>query len=351
MKLEFPAGREPRVPIWAAPMAGGPTTVDLVSAVGEAGGLGFIAGGGLGIEAFEETLHKVAAATPGPWGVNLFLPGSPTADPDAVTEYRRRLKPWSDRFGVPLGEPVWNDDLIEEKMDALASHRPAVVSFTFGDPGADRVTQARGATGALILATATTPEEVAGSAASGVDGIVLQGAEAGGHRGVWNDDVAYPGGGRLIPAFDLLDQARAETELPLVAAGGLMNGVHIRRALRAGAAATQLGTAFLCAPEAGTPEIHRRALLEKLYVGTTVTRSFTGRPARGLSNSLAIAFPDAPSAYPEIHNMTRPIRKAAVEAGEPDAFHLWAGRGWREVTEEPAGTLMARLSAEAGLSD
>jgi len=330
-------------------MAGGPSTPDLVRAVGEAGGLGFVAGGGLTVEAFDEALHSASAA-PEPWGVNLFLPGEPSDDRAALDEYRRRLKPWSDHFEVELGEPSWNDDLIDEKLAALESHRPAVVSFTFGDPGADRVGRAREATGALIVSTVTTPEEAAMAGESGADAIVLQGAEAGGHRGVWADDPAYPGGGRLVPLADLIERARTETPLPMIAAGGLMNGVHIRRALRAGAAAAQLGTAFLCTPEAGTAEIHRRALREKLYVGTTVTRSFTGRPARGLSNPLAIAFPDAPSAYPEIHNMTRPVRLAAAEAGEPDAFHLWAGRGWREVTDEPAGKLVGRLAAEAGLS-
>lgn len=350
MKLEFPTGREPRLPIWAAPMAGGPTTPELVAAVAEAGGLGFVAAGGLSTAAFEETLDTVSTSITGPWGVNLFLPGKPSPDPESIAEYGQRLKPWSDRFGVTLGDPSWNDDLIEEKIEALSSHRPAVVSFTFGDPGRDRVSRVREATGALILTTATTPEEAALAGEAGVDGIVLQGAEAGGHRGVWNDDPTFPGGGRLIPLFALLEQSLSETSLPLVAAGGLMNGVHVRRALRAGAAAVQLGTAFLCTPEAGTPEIHRRALREKLYVGTTVTRGFTGRPARGLANSLAIAFPDAPSAYPEIHNMTRPIRLAAVEADEPDAFHLWAGRGWREVTDEPAAKLVGRLAAEAGLS-
>lgn len=347
MSLAFPAGREPRLPIWAAPMAGGPSTPALVTAVGEAGGLGFVPAGGVAIAAFEEALD--AADRGGvPWGVNLFLPGSPRED-GAVDEYRRRLEPWARRYGVPLGDPVWTDDAIGDKIELLAGREPAVVSFTFGDPGAEVVERVRELTGALVLTTVTTPAEAAAAGASGVDGLVVQGAEAGGHRGAWIDDEAFPGGGDLVPLFDLLGQVRAETGLPLVAAGGLMNGVHVRRALSAGAIAAQLGTAFLCVPEAGTKEVHRRALLEKLFVGTTVTRSFSGRPARGLSNPLAVAYPDAPSAYPEIHNMTLPVRAAAAEAGDAESYHLWAGRGWREVTEEPTARLMARISAEAGL--
>ena len=347
MSLEFSSGREPRLPIWAAPMAGGPTTPELVTAVGEAGGLGFVPAGGVPVDRFEKDLAAAAGAGV-PWGVNLFLPGSPRED-GAINEYRRRLEPWARRFEVPLGEPVWTDDAIDDKVELLAGLEPAAVSFTFGDPGPDLVERVREHTGALVLTTVTTPAEAAAAGESGTDGLIVQGAEAGGHRGVWTDDEDFPGGGDLIPLFDLLERARAETGLPLVAAGGLMNGVHVRRALRAGAAAAQLGTAFLCTPEAGTKDVHRRALLEKLYVGTTVTRSFSGRPARGLSNPLAVAYPDAPSAYPEIHNMTLPVRAAAAAAGDPESYHLWAGRGWREVTEEPAGRLIARLSAEAGL--
>jgi nitronate monooxygenase len=347
--VPFPPGRAPRLPLWAAPMAGGASTTSLVAAVGAAGGLGFVPAGYLSPDAFAARLAEVEAATDAPWGANLFLPGPPAADPAAVAGHAAALRPVAERLGVALGEPAWDDDALDAKVDVLARHRPAVVSLVFGVPDPALVGRLREATGAAILGTATTPAEAATLAATGVDGIVLQGAEAGGHRGVLVDDPALPGGGELVPLLDLVSRTRRETPLPLVAAGGLMTGAAIRAVLDAGASAAQLGTAFLATPEAGTSPTHRRALLDGPFDGTTVTRAFTGRPARGLANALARGFPGAPSAYPEVHHLTRPLRAAAAQAGDANALHLWAGEGWRAVTEEPAGELVARLAREAAL--
>lgn len=348
--LPFAPGRAPRLPIWAAPLAGGPSTPALVAAVGEAGGLGMVPGGYLTPDAFADALRAVERATTAPYGVNLFLPGPPTADPDGVAAHVRALQPWAARYGVALGEPRWEDDAIEEKLARLADHRPAAISFTFGLPDPGTVTRLREVTGALLVATVTTPDEAVAATACGVDALLLQGAEAGGHRGVLVDDRAHPGGGELIGIDDLLARTRPRTPLPLLAAGGLMSGADVRRVLDAGAAGAALGTAFLCTPEAGTSPAHRRALLDRRYAQTTITRGFTGRPARGLANPLALAFPDAPSGYPEIHHVTRPLRAAAAAAGDPDAVHLWAGTNWAAVTQEPAGELVARLAREAGLT-
>ena len=347
--LPFAPGRAPRLPIWAAPMAGGPSSTALIAAVGGAGGLGLVPGGYLSPEAFAERLDAVEAATNAPWGANLFLPGPPTTDPAGVAAHAAALEPLAAAHGVGLGEPRWEDDALDAKVEVLLGRRPAVVTFTFACPDPGLVGRLREATGAVVVATATTPEEAAEATAAGVDGLALQGAEAGGHRGAFVDDHAFPGGGELVPLLDLVARTREVTPLPLIAAGGLMHGRDVRRALDAGASGVALGTAFLCTPEAGTSETHRRALLERRYAGTTVTRAFTGRPARGLANPLALAHPDAPSAYPEVHHLTRPLRAAAASQGDPDAVHLWAGEGWRDVTEEPAGALVARLAADAGL--
>lgn len=347
--VPFPPGRTPRLPLWAAPMAGGASSTALVAAVGAAGGLGFVPAGYLSPDAFAARLAEVEAATDAPWGANLFLPGPPAADPAAVAAHAEALRPIAERLDVALGEPAWDDDALHAKVEVLARHRPAVISVVFGVPDPALVERLREATGAAIVATATTAGEALTVAAAGVDGIVLQGAEAGGHRGVLVDDPAFPGGGELVPLLDLVTATRRETGLPLVAAGGLMTGGAIRAALDAGASAVQLGTAFLATPEAGTSPVHRRALLDATFAGTTVTRAFTGRPARGLANALARGFPDAPAAYPEVHHLTRPLRAAAARAGDAEALHLWASEGWRAVTEEPAGELVARLAREAGL--
>lgn len=347
--LPFAPGRDPRLPIWAAPMAGGPSSTELIAAVGAGGGLGLLPAGYLAADAFAERIAAVVAATAAPWGVNLFLPGPPTADPTGLAAHAEALRPVADAHGVVLGEPRWDDDAIDAKVDVVLAHRPAVVTFAFGCPDPAQVGRIRETTGAVVAATVTTPAEAARATVAGVDALVVQGAEAGGHRGTFADDPALPGGGELVPLLELLRRAREATPLPLVAAGGLMTGVDVRLALDAGASAVQLGTAFLCTPEAGTPQTHRRALLDRRYASTTVTRSFTGRPARGLANPLALAFPDAPSAYPEVHHLTRPLRAAAAAQGDPDALHLWAGEGWRGVTEDPAGDVVSRVAREAGL--
>jgi nitronate monooxygenase len=329
-------------------MAGGPSSTALIAAVGAAGGLGLLPAGYLTPEEFARRVDEVAAATDAPWGVNLFLPGPATEDPDGVARHAAALAPLAAAHGVALGEPRWDDDELDAKVDVVLARRPAVVTVTFGCPDPELVGRIREGTGAVV-ATATTPEEAALATAAGVDGLAVQGAEAGGHRGTFADDRAHPGGGELVPLLELLPRVRAATPLPLLAAGGLMTGADVRAALDAGASGALLGTAFLCTPEAGTSAVHREALLGRRYAGTTVTRAFTGRPARGLANPLALGFPDAPSAYPEVHHLTRPLRAAAAAQGDPDAVHLWAGEGWAAVTEEPAGALVARIAREAGL--
>ncbi|MFA4929599.1 MAG: nitronate monooxygenase [Patulibacter sp.] len=348
--LAFAPGRAPRLPIWAAPMAGGPSSTELLVAVARAGGLGTLPAGYLTAEAFARRIADLQAAADVPWAANLFLPGPPAADPDAVAAHAEALQPWADRHGAALGEPRWDDDDFAAKIDVLLRERPAAITFTFGTPDPALVDELGGRTGAAILTTVTTPAEAVAAATSGVDGLIVQGGEAGGHRGVHVDDPREPGGGELLPLIDLLAGVGNETDLPLVAAGGLHDGAGIRRAIDAGAAAVLLGTAFLTVPEAGTSDVHRRAILDRRYADTVVTRGFTGRPARGLANPLARAFPDAPSAYPEVHHLTRPLRSAAAAAGDPDAVHLWAGEGWRHATTEPAGDLVARLAREAGLT-
>lgn len=347
--LVFAPGRAPRLPIWAAPMAGGPSSTELLVAVGAAGGLGTLPAGYLTADAFAGRIAELRDAADVPWAANLFLPGPPAADPDAVAAHARALQPWADRYGAALGERRWDDDDFAAKIDVLLGERPAAITFTFGTPDSALVDELGGRTGAAILTTVTTPDEAVAAAANGVDGLIAQGSEAGGHRGVHVDDPEIPGGGELLPLSALLAALARETDLPLIAAGGLHDGAGIRRALDAGAAAVLLGTAFLATPEAGTSDVHRRAILERRYADTIVTRGFTGRSARGLANPLARAFPDAPSAYPEVHHLTRPLRSAAASAGDPDAVHLWAGEGWRHATTEPAGELVTRLAREVGL--
>lgn len=194
------------------------------------------------------------------------------------------------------------------------------------------------------MATVTSVDEARAAAAQGFDALWVQGAEAGGHRGVHRDTGGDPEAG-AEPLAHLLPAVRAVTDLPLVAAGGIVDADGVARVLAAGAVATAVGTAFLCCPEAGTSATHRAALLGGPR-DTVVTRAFTGRPARGLAHRFSeLHSAHAPAAYPELHHLTRPLRVASSAAGDPEGLHLWAGTGWRAVTEEPAGEIGARLGS------
>jgi nitronate monooxygenase len=335
------------LPIIGAPMAGGPSTPALAAAVSKAGGLGFLAAGYLTAEAFDEQLSELETLTDRPYGVNLFLPSPRTDDRSAIEAYRRRLVPLAERLGTTPGEPRWEDDEIEAKVDVLARHQPAVVSFTFDRPDRELCQQIRRDTGALLVATITSAEEARLAQQNGVDLLAVQGAEAGGHRGIFRDDHSLDAGAPTVDLLDLLDEVRDVSDLPLIAAGGIASGADIAAALSHGAIAAALGTAFLCCPEAGTSPSYRRALLEAPFSEAMFTRAFTGRPARALVNGFVRDHHEgAPAGYPEVHHLTRPIRAAASAAGDLDSMHLWVGARWRDVTEEPAADLVGRLARE-----
>jgi len=338
------------LPVIAAPMAGGPSTVALVAEVGRAGGVGFIAAGYLSAEALDRQLGELAAVSERPYGVNLFLPSTDTADPTEVSRYTSELADTATELGVSLGQPEWSDDALAAKLVVLERHRPAFVSLTFAAPDRELVERLHRTTGARIIATVTSPEDALQAVAAGVDLLCAQGFEAGGHRGLFVDDPALPAGGSELTLLALVQHIRAVTDVPVIATGGLMDGTDIAVALDAGAVAVQLGTAFLCTPEAGTSAVHRRALLERRYARTVVTRAFTGRSARALENAFAQQHSaTAPAAYPQVHYLTRPLRAAAAQQDRPDLLHLWAGTGWQRVTEEGAFALVRGWAAEAGL--
>jgi nitronate monooxygenase len=208
-----------------------------------------------------------------------------------------------------------------------------VVSFTFGCPDAAVLGEL-----AQAWVTVTTPGEAAIAQRAGADALVVQGVEAGAHQGSFADED-----GNGLGLLPLLQLAREVTDLPLVASGGLMTRAAVAAVLAVGARAAQLGTAFLLAPEAGTPEVHRAALGGDAE--TTLTRAFTGRTARGIANRFIREHgADAPRAYPEVHHLTAPIRAAARERGDPEAVNLWAGQGHALAQELPAGELVQELS-------
>jgi nitronate monooxygenase len=329
------------LPIVQAPMAGGPSTPALAAAVSEAGGLGFLAAGYLSVERVREDLAAVRALTSRPVGVNLFAVAGEPADPGAVAAYARRLAPEAERAGVRLGEPRFDDDGLEAKLDALAGDPVAVVSFTFGLPSPAAVERLHRA-GSEVWMTVTSPEEARRAAALGADALVVQGVEAGGHRGVLVDDEDASD----LTLLAALQLVRSAVDAPLVAAGAIMTGGAVAAVLAAGAAAAQPGTAYLRTPEAATSQAQRAAVAGE---GRTVlTRAFSGRLARGIANRMHREHgAAAPRAYPEVHHLTAPLRAHARAAGDADLINLWAGQAHALASDLPAGELTRRLADDA----
>lgn len=333
-----------RVPVIAAPMAGGPSTPELVASVVRAGGFGFLAGGYLTAAALSGQIHKTREMAGETFGVNLFVPGVRTMV--NVTPYAERLREEAERYGVRPGPGRWDDDGYAAKLDLLVDSRVPVVSFTFGTPVAADIERLHDV-GTLVCVTVTTPEEARDAAAAGADVLCVQGFEAGGHRAVFDDDPAQDAGGALLGLLAALRLVRAETDLPLVAAGGLVHGADVAAVLTAGAVAAQLGTAFLRAEEAGTNATYRAAL-DAAGRATAITRAFSGRPARGLENRfMRDNSASAPAAYPQLNNISKPIRAAATAAGDPEAMSLWAGQTYAQARTAPASEIVDGLAAEA----
>jgi nitronate monooxygenase len=322
-------------------MAGGPSTPALTDAVSDAGGFGFLAAGYLTAEGLREAIATTRTLTGAPFGVNLFVPSAP-GDPAQVAVYAETLKFEAERLGVALGEARWEDDAYDAKLGVVESTHVHLVSFTFGCPAAEIVERLHRAD-IQVAVTVTSVLEAELAADAGTDLLVVQGTEAGGHQGSFADLAA-----NHRPLLTLLEEIRETIEVPMMGTGGIMTGRDAAAVLGAGAVAVQLGTALLCAPEAGTSALYRQALLGARYPDTILTRAYSGRFARGLANRFALEHDgQAPPAYPEVHHLTRPLRAAATKAGDASVPNLWAGTGWLQVTADPAATIVRCIAAAA----
>jgi nitronate monooxygenase len=327
-------------PIVLAPLAGGTSTPELTAAVSEAGGLGFLASGYLSPEALEERIAQVRELTDAPFGVNLFVPGDPSAATPDLEDYLRRIAPEASRYGAELGNARYDDDGYFEKLALVATQRPAVASFTFGCPEPERIEALR-ESGIEVWVTVTSPREARLAAKAGADALVLQGSEAGGHRASFADSDDEP-----LSTLVLLRLVARGVQLPLIATGGLTDGPAVAAVLAAGAAAAQLGTAFLRSDEAGTEPAYREALGSSSP--TALTRAFSGRWARGIVNRFMTEHSStAPAAYPHIHHATSPLRAAARKRGDPDGFNLWAGQAHQLAPSGPAAEILRSISEGA----
>ena len=327
------------IPIVLAPLAGGPSTPELAAAVSNAGGLGFLASGYLSAAELAARSRRTGELTSRPVGVNLFAPG-PAGDPARVRQFAAEIEADVSGAGARLGEARHDDDDWDAKIGYLMSAPAAVVSFTFGIPGADVIAGLR-ARGTEVWVTVTSLDEARRAAAAGADLLVVQGYEAGGHRGGTSDAPEEAAG--LIA---LLQLVTARVATPVVAAGGIATGRAVAAVLCLGARGAALGTAFLDCPEAATAPVHRSALHDD--APTRLTRAFSGRTARGIENGFLRAHSEsAPAAYPEVHHLTSPMRKAARQAGLADFVNLWAGQAYPLTAAAPAADLVRDLWEQA----
>ena len=330
-------------PIIQAPMAGGATTPELVAACCNAGALGSFGCAYQTPEQILEAARKVKILTQRPFNINLFAGGYEPhrhADPAAMLALMAQVHA---ELGLPPPVlPPNPESPFDQQLEAVITAQPAVFSFTFGLPPADVLARLK-ARGIIVIGTATTVAEAKKLEAAGVDAIVAQGEEAGAHRGTFLKSFEES----MVPMRELVRDVVAAVNLPVIAAGGIMDGKDIAAALKLGAAAAQLGTAFLPCPECGTSEAHKHALLAARQDTTVITRAFSGRHARGLNNKfIEMVKPDDILPFGQQNDLTRAMRGAAAKKGDARYLSLWAGRGVTRSRVLPAGELVKTLIAE-----
>ena len=334
------------LPIIQAPMAGVQGSA-LAIAVSNAGGLGSLPCAMLSVDAIRNELAAIKAQTTKPINVNFFCHVPPVADAEREAFWRAELSPYYAEFGIdPSTIPAGpgRNPFTAETAQVLSEFKPAVVSFHFGLPSAELLAHVR-TWGAKILASATTVEEARWLEAHGVDAIIAQGLEAGGHRGIFlSEDLTTQ-----VSTFALLPQIVREVKRPVIAAGGIADSKGVAAAMKLGAAGVQVGTAYLQCPEATTTPIHRAALKSDSARHTALTNLFTGRPARGILNRLMKDLGPISSTVPAFPLATAaiaPLRAKAEGQGSGDFSPLWAGQNVSGCKEIPAAELTRQFAAE-----
>ncbi len=330
-------------PVIQAGMAGGVTTPELVAAVSNAGGLGQIGAGYLTLEQLQKQIEEVQQFTTQPFGVNLFVPEYIDVLETHIQQANDWLAPVRTIVGVE-GETRWrpgHDGLFDAQIDLIIATNVPVCSFTFGVPSTGIVKKLRAA-GVTVIGTATTVAEAYENEAVGVDAVVVQGSEAGGHRGTFLAD----GKDAMIGTMALVPQVVDTVHIPVIAAGGIMDARGVVAALVLGADAVQMGTAFVTATESGAHEVHKQAILQAKEDETVVTSTFSGKPARGIQNDFITTMAQYEGKlppYPVQNALTKQIRAAAAKAENPAYMSLWCGQYPRASVHTSAKQIIDKL--------
>jgi nitronate monooxygenase len=330
-----------------APIAG-PGSVELAAAVANAGAFAFLPCAYSDPERMRDDIQRLRTLTDRPFGVNIFIDEPlPHVAPEQLIRAERHLDAYRRELGIPTrAEPPIPSIHYEERVRVVLEERPRAFSCTFGVPDRSIVVDLRAA-GVYTVGTATTVDEALAIEAANLDVVCAQGAEAGGHRGSFLHGEEPP----LIGTMALVPQIVDAVGLAVIAAGGISDGHGIAAALALGASAAALGTAFLLATEAATPNAYRAALKAARASETTITRAFSGRAARGIVNRVVREMPpDAIAPYPYQNALTRDVRNAAAAQDRSEFLSLWAGQAFPFAREEPAAQIVQRLLEELDAS-
>lgn len=328
-------------PLIQAPMAGGITTPKLVSSVSNAGALGSLAAGYLHPDEIKKSIEKIRALTQKPFAVNLFIPekyeATETELQSACRDINNACLELDINIHPPLPPYAPNFD---EQVSLVLQNQISIVSFTFGILSDEWIAILKNKNVTLI-GTATHLQEAKLLQNAGVDIVVLQGIEAGGHRGTF----IYDEESHQQPVFDLVAEIASSVSIPVVAAGGIMNCDDVKKAMEAGASAVQIGTAFITSFESGASETYKKKLLSQVKNNTVLTRAFSGKYARGINNTFIERMKDKHILdYPIQHALTGSMRKIASEKNNPEYMSLWAGVGVAHCIESTASEIVKKLT-------
>lgn len=333
-------------PVIQAGMAGGPTTAQLVSAVSNAGGLGVLGAGYMTPEQTQSSIEQIRQLTDKTFGINLFVPETPELDEEKIKKSNRMLRPVREKLNLndPSGIPKTSSEPFFRQIEIILENSVPVCTFTFGIPDKSIIEQLKN-NHVTVIGTATTLKEAIMNEEAGMDMVVVQGSEAGGHRGSFA--VPYEQG--MIGTMALVPQVADRIHIPVIAAGGIMDGRGVLAALILGAKAVQMGTAFVTCDESGANERHKEAILKSAEDETTLTSSFSGKPARGIRNAF-IDFmagkehllPD----YPIQNALTKDIRTAASKQDQPEWMSMWSGQAPRLSRRGSAGDKVKEIVSE-----
>ncbi|GAB2575242.1 NAD(P)H-dependent flavin oxidoreductase [Gracilibacillus alcaliphilus] len=330
-------------PIIQAGMAGGVTTPELVAAVSEAGGLGTLGAGYMSPSQIREAIRQIRQLTDKPFGVNLFIPETPDIVDTEVDRANDRLRSFREALAIseiPTVEKI-STAVFEKQINVLVEEHVPSCSFTFGILPKKFIQQLK-EKNIVMIGTATTVEEAKINQENGMDMVVMQGSEAGGHRGTFTGAFEEA----MIGTMALIPQTVDQVNIPVIAAGGISDGRGVLAALVLGAQGVQIGTAFLTSIESGVNKQHKEMVLHSKEDELTVTSVFSGKPARGIRNEFIQQMEkyqkDLPP-YPIQHTLTQGIRSEAAKQHRPEWMSLWCGQNPRLCKQQPAGKLMETL--------